>query len=99
MGPIFKCFHYRAGYFFRLSHLAIHCFLHREVTVIFKAPVEQEMRFPAVTVCNLNAYNKDDLEAINFCIPVDMYEEVPFLLQNVGSLFCPSLISPLCRLW
>ena len=66
----------RAGYFLYLTCLTIGYFLKREVTVVFSAPLEQPMIFPAVTVCNLNAYRKDDLEAIGFCIPAEMYDEV-----------------------
>ena len=50
--------------------------------MVFSAPLEQPMIFPAVTVCNLNAYRKDDLEAIGFCIPAEMYDEV-----NVTSIW------------
>ena len=66
----------RTGYFLYLTRLSISYFLKREVTVVFRAPLEQPMIFPAVTVCNLNPYRKNDLEAVGFCIPGEMSEEV-----------------------
>ena len=52
----------------------INNFIHRKVSVVLRAPLEISVVFPAVTVCNMNSFRKDDLRDIEFCIPEGLFE-------------------------